>query len=223
MKVVIIIVIVLVVLALIGIGAVMFFMSSGVNFEEVKDLVEPRITSMPDQKVIEIEAKGDPNESAGEAIGMLMKTYYKIDGVEKGFVMPAPKARWDSDFAASKSEWIGRFALQVPDNVESLPEIESEGGVKAELSTWEYGEVAEILHVGPYDTEHETIQKLLGFIENSGYEIVGMHEEEYLKGPGMFGKGNPEKYLTIIRYNVAEKPAEETPVDSLSSDTTETI
>ncbi len=31
---------------------------------------------------------------------------------------------------------------------------------------------------------------------------TGEHEEEYLKGPGMFGTGGPEKYLTIIRYRL---------------------
>jgi hypothetical protein len=37
---------------------------------------------------------------------------------------------------------------------------------------------------------------------DSGYVIAGEHEEEYIKGPGMFSKGDPEKYLTIIRYRV---------------------
>ena len=71
------------------------------------------------------------------------------------------------------------------------------------LETWEYGEVAEILHIGSYATENPTVEKLHQFITESGYEIVGPHEEEYLKGPGMFGKGNPDKYQTIIRYPVA--------------------
>ena len=70
------------------------------------------------------------------------------------------------------------------------------------LTTWEYGDVAEMLHVGPYDREEPTIAKLKQFIKECGYEIVGEHEEEYLKGPGMFSKGNPDKYLTIIRYRV---------------------
>jgi hypothetical protein len=32
--------------------------------------------------------------------------------------------------------------------------------------------------------------------------IAGAHEEEYIKGPTMTGKGDPEKYVTIIRYQV---------------------
>ena len=43
-----------------------------------------------------------------------------------------------------------------------------------------------------------TIEKIKTFISERGYEINGDHEEEYLKGPGMFFKGNPKKYRTII-------------------------
>ena len=34
--------------------------------------------------------------------------------------------------------------------------------------------------------------------------LQGEHEEEYIKGPGMLSKGNPQKYLTIIRYRVKQ-------------------
>jgi hypothetical protein len=95
--------------------------------------------------------------------------------------------------------------MPVPENVAELPEYEAEPGLTIELTTWEYGEVAEILHIGPYDKEEPTIEKLHTFIEENGYKIVGLHEEEYLKGPGMFFKGNPEKYYTIIRYQVKKE------------------
>ena len=92
--------------------------------------------------------------------------------------------------------------MPVPESVTELPEIEPEAGLKVTLTTWEYGEVAEILHVGPYIEEEPTIEKLKGFIKDEGYQIIGEHEEEYIKGPTMMGKGNPEEYVTIIRYRV---------------------
>ena len=49
-----------------------------------------------------------------------------------------------------------------------------------------------------------TILRLHDFIDSQGYRIIGEHEEEYLRGPGMFSRGNPEKYYTIIRYRVAK-------------------
>jgi hypothetical protein len=70
------------------------------------------------------------------------------------------------------------------------------------VSTWEYGEVAEILHLGPYNREEPTMQRLKEFIREQGYVIVGGHEEEYIVGPTPGEKGDPEIYMTIIRYRV---------------------
>ncbi|MEI6846186.1 MAG: MerR family transcriptional regulator, partial [Candidatus Firestonebacteria bacterium] len=58
------------------------------------------------------------------------------------------------------------------------------------------------LHLGAYSEEVPNIEKLKNFIKAGGYKITGDHEEDYLKGPGMFGPGNPKKYLTLISYQV---------------------
>ena len=166
-------------------------------------LREPRIAVMPDQKMLEVAAAGDPNEVAGEAFKLLFKTYYKIPGTSKS-VTPAPRTRWTGD-PRSKSSWTGYYALPVPDGTASLPPMDREPGYEVRLAAWEYGDVAEILHIGPYDKEAPTIQKLHTFLEQQGYEIIGRHEEEYLKGPGVFLKGDPGKYRTIIRYRVKKK------------------
>ncbi len=112
-----------------------------------------------------------------------------------------PRARWTGDFSI-KSSLTGRYAMPVPEGTVSLPPVEAEPGFQVRLTTWEYGDVAEILHVGPYDREAATVQRLHRFLDRQGYEIIGDHEEEYLKGPGRFFKGDPEKYQTIIRYRV---------------------
>jgi hypothetical protein len=54
-------------------------------------------------------------------------------------------------------------------------------------------------HIGPYAKEMPAVEKLMQFIKDSGYKVIGYHKEEYLKGPGMFFKGNPGKYYMIIR------------------------
>lgn len=46
------------------------------------------------------------------------------------------------------------------------------------------------------------IERLLHFMNAQGYRVVGEHEEEYVKGPGMMFSGDPEQYLTIIRLRV---------------------
>ncbi|OHB68709.1 MAG: hypothetical protein A2Y77_17050 [Planctomycetes bacterium RBG_13_62_9] len=160
---------------------------------------------MADQKVLQVEARGEPGVVGGQAFGLLFKTYFQLKGVPKGPKQPAPRARWPQSLDTPKDQWVGRYAMPVPDSVDSLPSQEARGsGLPAEITTWRYGEVAEILHVGPYDREEPTVQRLTQFIKDGGYRILGEHEEEYIKGPGMFSKGNPQEYLTIIRYRVSK-------------------
>lgn len=111
----------------------------------------------------------------------------------------APRARWSVAFDAKKEDWIGVYGLPVSDTVRELPAPKKDLQVK--LTTWEYGTVAEILHIGPYSQETPTIEELKSFIAANGYEITGDHEEEYLKGPGLWPT-DPHKYYTIIRYRV---------------------
>jgi hypothetical protein len=56
---------------------------------------------------------------------------------------------------------------------------------------------------GPYREEPADISRLQKFIAASGQRVLGEHEEEYVRGPGMFFAGDPQKYLTIIRLRVA--------------------
>lgn len=180
--------------------AALYLFSQGPDVGKYEFLRQPRITTMPDQKMLVVTAPGDPNVVASKAFKLLFKTYFKIPGVPKNR-KPAPRARWAGDYQ-EKSTWTGYYGMPVPDGTASLPPVETGPGYKVELAVWEYGDVAEILHIGPYAEEKPAIEKLHQFLKQQGYEIVGLHEEEYLKGPGMFFKGDPKKYYTIIRYRV---------------------
>lgn len=200
---------------LIGIGILVFLLiissvvffafSPSVDLKQFENLKEPAISKKTNQKVLQIELKGDPNKVGAEAFKKLFSTFYKLKRSEKNMSIQAPKARWSQSLGAKKSEWTGFYAIQIPDNITKLPEGTNKEGPKIKIVEWEYGEVAEILHIGSYASEEPTIKKLKKFIEEKGYEICGDHEEEYLKGPGMFFKGNPDKYYTIIRYRVKQK------------------
>ena len=95
--------------------------------------------------------------------------------------------------------------MPVPDSIATVPRGDGKDGLDVALATWEYGEVAEILHVGPYSAEEPTIARLKGFISDQGYEIAGPHEEEYVRGPGMLFAGDARSYLTLIRYQVHKR------------------
>lgn len=181
----------------------LLFGTGGPDPAQFEYLKQPQVRTMPDQKVVVVEARGDPSSVGSEAFGLLFKTYFRLKGVPKGPKQPAPRARWPLSLGTPKTEWVGYYAMPIPESIESLPPVETgESGLRVTLATWPYGQVAEILHVGPYAEEEPTIQKLHQFIKDSSYRIAGEHEEEYIKGPGMFSKGDPRKYLTIIRYRV---------------------
>ncbi|MCD4812821.1 GyrI-like domain-containing protein [bacterium] len=203
------------VLVVLGIVAVLF-MLKGPDLSKYKYLQDPRIAVLPDVKVMEI-----PFEVSSDGLGgvykALFKTYFKLKGVPKGPGMESPAARYENalDFDMDTKEretafkniiWKGSAAIPLSETISALPAINSQDNFIPRLTTWKYGETAEILHIGPYEKEAPTVNKLCAFIKAQGYEISGLHEEVYLRGPGMpFSK--PENYQTIIRYPV-KKTAE---------------
>jgi len=161
-------------------------------YEPLKD---PQIVTRPDQKMLVADCKGDPAVAAQVAIANLFRVFYALPGAK----LAAPRGRWISPFGKPKADWAGILGLPIPDAVKSLPATAKD----VRIETWAYGEVAEILHVGSYADEAATVEKLMKFIADKGYVVVGPHEEEYLAGPGMVA--DPAKYQTIIRYQVKKK------------------
>jgi len=183
----------------------LFLFACAKNLSQFQYLKEPQIRTMANEKMLVVETKGDPNLVGGKAFSTLFKTAFKLKGKVKGLEIKAPRARWPNLPTTPKSEWTGIYGLPIPATVETLPAAKGKSLPEAKIETWQYGEVAEILHIGSYSEETPTIEKLYKFVKEKGYEIVGPHEEEYLKGPGMFFKGNPAKYQTIIRYRIKKK------------------
>jgi len=56
--------------------------------------------------------------------------------------------------------------------------------------------VAQIVHLGSYDQETKSIERLHQSITANGYEIAGPHEEEYQSRP------DAKLVKTLIRYQV---------------------
>jgi hypothetical protein len=148
-----------------------------------------------------ITTKGDPNKGMEKAMSALYGSVYalkfqlKKEGVE--FKVGKLIGRWPDAHLVPKEEWTGIWGLPVPAGTTELPQKYEDYPVK--LENWEYGTVAEILHLGPYAEEGPTIEKLHRFIEENGYEIAGIHEEEYLTKP------DSKVVKTIIRYPVRKR------------------
>ena len=171
-------------------------------------LVEPHITEKPDEHMLVVKVKGAPDKALGLGFKTLYTMYSKIKGVRKGAQPPAPRARWYVTPGMPPEDWVAHLALPVPSNA-TLPAVGTPGlsgaettYLQAELALWPYGTIAEILHIGSYDSEAPTIDKLKSYIIERGYERSGQHEEEYLKGPRLLIPANPKHFLTIIRMPV---------------------
>lgn len=201
------IVVALVVAVVALIAVTYYYMTQGPDLSQYEHLRDPQISTLPNQKMIVVKAKGDPNVIGGKAFGKLFELYFKIKDTPKGPGQPAARARWLLPFDTPKTEWIGLYAMPVPEATSELPQYEATPELNVSLMTWEYGEVAEILYRGPYDREQPTVARLMEFIKMQGYEVAGEHEEEYLKGPTMFSKGDSGKYVTILRYRVRKSSA----------------
>ncbi len=175
---------------------VSFIWTQTQDLSQYEKLKNPQIRKMPDMvKMLVVEKKGDPNVVAGMAFSTLFSTFFEQPGVK----MAPPRARWLNQLSDPRHEWVGLYALPLPESVTTLrSQVE---GVK--IDHWKYGVVAEILHVGAYSEETPTIEKLLAFIAEQGYKTAGPHEEEYLKGPESGTASS--KYMTIIRYQVRKK------------------
>jgi effector-binding domain-containing protein len=206
-------IILIVVAAVLVVGIVAFlFARKGPDLSAYLPLKEPRIAARPGERVLEVRFDGPADTVVKEAYSALFKAYFRLKGVPKGPGMQAPKARYDmasfgenwnaaNEAELKKRSWKGAVAIPIPEGVEA-PETEPEAeGLAARVATWEYGETAEILHLGSYETERPTIERLYEFIADKGYEMIGDHEEEYLKGPGMMLVA-PKDYWTIIRCRV---------------------
>ncbi len=183
----------------------LFLFSCARDLSKYQYLKEPQIRAMENEKMLVVESKGDPNIVGGKAFSALFKTAFKLKGKVKGMKISAPRVRWPNLPTAPKNEWVSIYGLPIPASVETLPPAKDKSLPEVKIQTWDYGYTAEILHIGAYSEEAPAVERLEKYVKEQGYEIIGPHEEEYLKGPGMFFKGNPAKYQTIIRYRIKKK------------------
>lgn len=163
---------------------------------------EPNIVEIPDQKMAVIYARGTPDTVFPQALPSLYSSVYtlKFELKKKGlptFKVSGLRARYPDAHLAPVEAWTHVIGLPIPEEVTSLPQ--QVGGTEIKIETWKYGTVAQSLHRGPYNEEDATVARLHRFINESGYEVIGVHEEEYHKGPDA---KTPE---TIIRYRVQKK------------------
>jgi hypothetical protein len=189
---------------------------------------KPSIVDVTKANYIAVSGKGDPNEEDGDykkaievlyavayTLKMSYKTDHKIDGFYE-YVVPPLEGFWkqgdnsEMDYADKSSlEWIS--VIRLPDfiteedfrwAVETAEKKKKLDCTKAEFLTLEEGLCVQIMHIGPYDDEPESVLLMENFAEEQGYVIdMGqrLHHEIYLSDPR---KSPPEKWKTVIRHPI---------------------
>jgi len=185
---------------------------------------EPSLIEIPRMRFIMTDGKGDPNEEGGEfqsAVELLYGLSYGIkmnkanppEGYFAYSVPPLEGLWWleggSMDFS-QKDKFFWTAMIRQPDFVdekvfararEDLMRKKKLDSAKARLVTWEEGLCVQVMHIGSYDSEHESIAKILAFMEERSLaDDIGemrKHHEIYLSD---FRKTSPDKLRTIIRH-----------------------
>ncbi len=166
----------------------------------------PEFEEMPAKLMAVVHTVGDPSDVGQRVFPALYGAAYglkfalKKEGVE--YKVGAPCARWfgGADWMnLPRKEWEAAWAIPIPDGTTEL--VQKDPATPVVIETWEYGQVAQILHIGTYAEETPTIRQLHDFIAVQGYEIAGPHEEEYQSRP------EAKAPKTVIRYRVRKRQA----------------
>ncbi len=132
---------------------------------------------------------------------------YKVCGLE-GLWRPDDPSRCIEE--QPKSSWHWTLLIRIPafitarDLKQAVVTLKEKGRGAPEhdqlkLETIREGKCVQVLHVGPYDKEAETIAGMRAFGEQSGLQLEWPHHEIYLSDPR---RVPPERLRTILRAPV---------------------
>ena len=190
---------------------------------------KPEIVTVPKANYIAVRGKGNPNEIDGayqQAISILYavaytlkmsyKTEHKIEGFFE-YVVPPLEGFWWQDNVdgidyADKAAFNWIFVSRLPEfitkkdfewAVETASEKKKLDCSSAEFLTVDEGLCVQIMHIGAFDDEPQTVALMDEYIAQNGYENditeSRLHHEIYLSDAR---KVAPEKWKTVIRHPI---------------------
>lgn len=194
----------------------------------------PSIIEVPDMIFIMVDGEGNPNTSQEykDAMEILYGLSFTIKMSKMGkwqpegyfdYVVPPLEGLWwtegkpfDGVENADKDKFLWTAMIRQPEFVDQevyqwakqqlgkkKPGLDF---AKTRLEIYKEGLCCQVMHIGPYDDEPATIQKMDAFVKESGHETdIGMerkHHEIYLGDPR---KTKPENLKTVIRHPIRKK------------------
>jgi hypothetical protein len=193
---------------------------------------KPEIVNVPKANYIAVRGKGNPNDEGGayqQAIGVLyavaytLKMSYKTDYRIEGFfdyVVPPLEGFWwqegiDGIDYSDKSTFSWISVIRLPDfitkkdfdwAVETATKKKRIDCLKAEFLTIDEDLCVQIMHIGSFDDEPATVEKMNKYLAENGYENdfseTRLHHEIYLSDAR---KVDPEKWKTVIRHPIRKR------------------
>lgn len=167
---------------------------------------------MKPARYLAIEGQGKPGSELFQAqIGALYGAAYTIKMTRKSaghgdYKVCALEGLYsDVDNENHTMKW--KLLIRVPDFVterdlsDAVAALKKKGkGAEADnvrIEVLKEGKCVQVLHVGPYDQEPATIERMEAFAKENGRTLRGPHHEIYLSDPR---RVPPERLRTILRF-----------------------
>ena len=193
---------------------------------------KPELVEVPEMNFIAVRGKGNPNEDKGaykEAIGLLYGIAFTLKMSKKGdhkmdgyfdYVVPPLEGFWWQEGVegvdySRKEDFCWISVIRLPDfvteadfqwAVDEAQRKKKQDYSKVEFLTICEGLCVQCMHIGPYDTEPETLRQMDAFAAEQGYvpdfTAGRLHHEIYLGDPR---RTAPEKLKTVLRHPVRKK------------------
>jgi hypothetical protein len=199
---------------------------------EYKDLYMPKdkpvLIEVPSMNFIMVDGSGDPNNNPGfqRATELLYGLTFtikmsKMKGMQPEgyfeYVVPPLEGLWwidEGEFSLEmRDNWKWTLMIRQPEFVNEVffdwaceeivkkkPELKTG---RARFETFAEGFCVQIMHIGPYSTEPETMKKIDAFIKQEGLldrvRNGGKHHEIYLSDPR---KMRPNSMKTVLRHPI---------------------
>lgn len=182
---------------------------------------KPVLLTVKAATYLAIEGQGEPGgKTFTDKIGALYGAAFTIKmtrkfGGQQDYSVCKLEAQWwgdMDDFAkAPREKWRWKLLIRTPDFVKrqeldkAVAALISRGKSSSvrelKLESITEGHCVQMLHVGPYDREHETVALMKDHVEKNGLKFHGRHHEIYLSDPR---RVPAERLKTILRLPVTK-------------------
>jgi hypothetical protein len=191
----------------------------------------PTIVDVPAMTFVMVDGAGNPNDEGG-AYARAVRALYSLSYAIKMSPRAGGQPAGFFDFAVPPLEGLWTFPLEQYDGVHvpkdalrwtsmiRLPEFVTPDVLdwargeaarknkdvdtsRARVETWREGLCVQIMHIGPYDTEPESVERMHEWAEAQGCAVdlseQRRHHEIYVSDPR---RAAPDKLKTVVRHPI---------------------